>query len=117
MSKGIPSKPIIPNIKNAAIKFGTTPIKDNTVFLKRIKNIKKMPSITIPSVSICDLNKLCNRLLKRINTPANLYSSSLKPSFVLSSRFTLSIKSFLLKSSKESFILTDILASSFSTDI
>ena len=28
MSKGMPSKPIIPKIKNAAIKLGTTPIKD-----------------------------------------------------------------------------------------
>ena len=28
MSRGIPNKPIIPSIKNAAIKFGTTPIKD-----------------------------------------------------------------------------------------
>ena len=28
ISRGIPSKPIIPNIKNAAIKLGTTPINE-----------------------------------------------------------------------------------------
>ena len=33
ISKGIPNKPMIPNIKKAAIKFGTTPIKDNLIFL------------------------------------------------------------------------------------
>ena len=32
ISRGIPSKPIIPKIKNAAIKFGTTPIKDKLNF-------------------------------------------------------------------------------------
>ena len=34
ISKGIPNNPIIPKIKKAAIKFGTTPIKDNLMFLK-----------------------------------------------------------------------------------
>ena len=34
ISSGIRSKPIIPNIKKAAIKFGTTPINDNFKFLK-----------------------------------------------------------------------------------
>ena len=63
--------PIIPKIKNAAIKFGTTPINDNIIFLNKIKNIEKMPNITIPKVRICDLNKLCNKLLNKINTPAS----------------------------------------------
>ena len=36
ISNGISSKPIIPRIKNAAIKFGATPIKDKVEFLKRI---------------------------------------------------------------------------------
>ena len=33
ISKGIPSKPIIPRIKKAAIKFGTTPIEARIIFL------------------------------------------------------------------------------------
>ena len=41
-----PNNPIIPKIKKAAIKFGTTPIKDNLIFLKRITNIPKIPIIT-----------------------------------------------------------------------
>ena len=36
-------KPIIPRIKNAAIKLGTTPIKERTIFRNKIKNIKNMP--------------------------------------------------------------------------
>ena len=47
-----PSKPIIPRIKKAAIKLGTIPIKEITIFLNKIKNIKKIPNITIPKVSI-----------------------------------------------------------------
>ena len=79
ISKGIPSKPIIPKIKKAAMKLGTTPIKERVIFLNNIRNIKVMPAITTPSVSICDLNKLCRRLLKRISTPASLNSFLLKP--------------------------------------
>ena len=52
ISNGIPSNPIIPNIKKAAMKFGTTPIKDNLIFLKSIKNIANIPIITKPNVSI-----------------------------------------------------------------
>ena len=52
ISKGMPSNPIIPNIKKAAIKFGTTPIKDNLRFLNSIKNITKIPIITKPKVNI-----------------------------------------------------------------
>ena len=33
-------KPIIPKIKKAAIKFGTTPIKDNLIFLNKTINIE-----------------------------------------------------------------------------
>ena len=79
ISKGIPNKPMIPKIKKAAMKFGTTPINDNVMFLNKIKNIPVIPAITIPKVSICDLNRLCKRLLKRIRTPANLNSSLFKP--------------------------------------
>ena len=79
MSSGILSKPIIPKIKKAAIKFGTTPIKDSFIFLNKIKNIINIPTITKPKVKICDLNKLCNKLLNKINTPASLYSSFFKP--------------------------------------
>ena len=75
ISKGIPRRPIIPKIKNAAIKLGTTPIKDNFIFLNKIINIEKIPIITNPKVKICDLNRLCNKLLNKIKTPANLYSS------------------------------------------
>ena len=52
MSKGIPNKPIIPKMKKAAIRFGTTPIKDMGIFLNKIKNIKKIPNMTIPKVRI-----------------------------------------------------------------
>jgi hypothetical protein len=52
MSNGIPNIPIIPRIKKAAIKLGTTPIKDSVIFLNKIKNIKNIPNITIPRVSI-----------------------------------------------------------------
>ena len=52
MSKGIPAKPIIPRIKKAAIKFGITPINEIFIFLKRIKNIIKIPTITKPRVKI-----------------------------------------------------------------
>ena len=79
ISKGISSKPIMPSIKKAAKKFGTTPINDKVIFLNKIKNIIVIPAITIPKVNICDLNKLCKRLLKRIRTPANLNSSRFKP--------------------------------------
>ena len=37
MSNGIPNKPIMPRMKNAAIKFGTTPIKESVIFLNKIK--------------------------------------------------------------------------------
>ena len=50
ISRGMPKRPMIPNIKNAAKKFGTTPMKDNIIFLKRIKNIADIPIITIPKV-------------------------------------------------------------------
>ena len=58
MSRGIPNRPIIPKIKKAAIKFGTTPIKDSFMFLNKTINITKIPIITNPSVSICDLKRL-----------------------------------------------------------
>ena len=48
----ISSIPIIPKIKNAAIKFGTIPIKDNLTFLNKIMNIIKIPVITSPNVKI-----------------------------------------------------------------
>ena len=67
ISNGIPIKPIIPRIKKAAIKFGTIPIKEIAVFLNKIKNMKKIPTITIPNVKIWDLNKLCKRLLNKIH--------------------------------------------------
>ena len=52
ISKGIPERPIIPKIKKAAIKFGTTPIKDKVKFLKRTKNINKIPIIVTPKDKI-----------------------------------------------------------------
>ena len=52
MSKGICIKPIIPRIKKAARKFGTIPINDKVMFLNNIKNIVKIPIITIPRVKI-----------------------------------------------------------------
>ena len=42
ISKGISNKPIIPNIKNAAIKFGTTPINDNVRFTGFISEDAKL---------------------------------------------------------------------------
>ena len=52
MSRGIFFKPIIPKIKKAAIKFGTTPIIDKMTFLNKIRNIPKIPIMTIPKVKI-----------------------------------------------------------------
>ena len=71
----------------------------------------------MPNVSICDLNKLCNKLLNKIRTPTNLYSSFSKPNLVFNSELIFLIKSSLLKSFNESLILKLILASSFSTDM
>ena len=47
ISNGISNNPIIPNIKNAAIKFGTTPISESLIFLNKIRNIIKQLSIDI----------------------------------------------------------------------
>ena len=77
MSRGISSKPIIPNMKKAAMKFGTTPIKESFIFLNNIKNIANMPNITKPNVRICDLNKLCNRLLNKIDQNLKYYQRNL----------------------------------------
>ena len=74
-------------------------------------NIINIPTITKPRVNIWDLNKLCNKLLNKIRTPPNLNSSFLSPSLFSKSKLIWLIKSFLLKSSKESFILKLILAS------
>ena len=52
MSNGIPRRPIIPKIKNAAIKLGTTPIRDNLIFLNKIINIVNIQIITNPKVKI-----------------------------------------------------------------
>ena len=41
ISRGIFKRPIIPKIKNAAKKFGTTPINDNLIFLNKIQNISE----------------------------------------------------------------------------
>ena len=40
------------DIKKAAMKFGTTPIKDNLIFLNNRKNIVNIPIITKPKVNI-----------------------------------------------------------------
>ena len=42
ISKGMFIKPIIPRINNAAIKFGTIPIRDKVKFLNKTKNIINM---------------------------------------------------------------------------
>ena len=52
ISSGIPIIPMIPKIKKAAIKFGTTPRIEIFKFLNKIKNIAKIPIITKPSVKI-----------------------------------------------------------------
>ena len=52
ISRGIPINPIKPKIKNAARKFGIIPIKDKVLFLNNIKNMIKIPKITIPRVKI-----------------------------------------------------------------
>ena len=117
MSKGIFAIPIIPKIKKAAIKFGTTPIKDNLMFLNKIKNIANIPIITKPRVKICDLNKLWSKLLNKISTPANLYSSSFSPILFVKSYLICFISSFLLSPSSESLILKLILASESATEI
>ena len=52
MSKGMPNIPIIPKMKKAAMKLGTTPIIDNIKLRNNTKNIKEIPSITTPKVNI-----------------------------------------------------------------
>ena len=52
ISRGIPTNPIIPSMKKAAIKLGTTPINDSLIFLNNTKNMIKIPSITKPRVKI-----------------------------------------------------------------
>ena len=103
ISRGISKSPIIPKIKNAAKKLGTTPIKAKEIFLNNMKNIDDIPNITIPKVRICDLNKLCSKLLKRINTPASLYSFFSKPNLVFNSKFIFLIKSFLKSGNRSLF--------------
>ena len=78
------------------MKFGTTPINDKAIFLNNIKNIANIPIITIPRLRICDLNKLCNKLLNNIKTPANLYSSLFNPNFVLRSELIFLLNHFFL---------------------
>ena len=79
ISRGILANPIIPNMKKAAIKFGTTPINESLIFLNNIKNIINIPTITKPKVKICDLNKLCSKLLNNIKIPPSLNSSFFNP--------------------------------------
>ena len=117
MSSGISSNPIIPKIKNAAIKFGTTPMSDKVKFLNNIKNIINIPAITNPRVKIWDLNKLCSKLLNKIKIPPNLNSFFFSPNLFSKSYLILFIKSFLLKFYSESLILKLILASLFSIEI
>ena len=64
ISKGIPINPIIPNIKNAAIKFGTTPIKESTKFLKRIKNIEKINNRIDELIETIKNKKFDNQIYK-----------------------------------------------------
>ena len=52
VENGILRRPMIPKIKKAAIKLGTTPIRDNLIFLNRIINIVNIPIITNPKVKI-----------------------------------------------------------------
>ena len=92
ISSGIPSKPIIPKIKKAAIKFGTTPIRDSLKFLNKIINMAKIPTITKPNVSICDLKRLCSKLLNKIKTPASLNSSLLSYDMLNTDEFVLASK-------------------------
>ena len=56
-----------------------TKLRDNLIFLKRITNIIKIPIITKPKVKICDLKRLCSKLLNKIKTPASLNSFSFNP--------------------------------------
>ena len=56
-----------------------------------------MPTMTTPKVNICDLNKLCKRLLKSIKTPVNLNSSRFNSNLFSKSKLIFFIKSFLLR--------------------
>ena len=47
MSNGISNNPIIPSIKKAAIKFGTTPINESLIFLNNIRNEEQVTKQTI----------------------------------------------------------------------
>tara|TARA_B100001559_G_scaffold247877_1_gene211177 strand:+ start:499 stop:675 length:177 start_codon:yes stop_codon:yes gene_type:complete len=58
MSKGILSHPIKPKTKEIEIMLGNKAIKEVLYDLKSNKNIINSKIITVPKVSICDLNKL-----------------------------------------------------------
>ena len=113
ISKGIPNKPIIPKMKKAAIKLGTTPIIDSLIFLNNTTNIAKIPTITKPNVSICDLNKLWSKLLNNIKMPVSLNSSLLSLSLFSRSKLIFLIKSFLLKLSCESINIVNTIIHSY----
>ena len=56
ISKGISSNPIIPRIRKAAIKFGTTPIKDKVTFLNKINTYNKALENCHNTVGVAILN-------------------------------------------------------------
>ena len=72
ISKGIESQPIKPKTKLIDSTFGKSAIIEINKDLNKIKNIINNKVITVPKVSICDLNKLCNILLYNTNTLPNL---------------------------------------------
>ena len=84
ISKGIPNKPIIPKIKKAAIKFGTTPINDKVMFLNNINNIicdqPKGAFYVFPDISYF-LNKTYKGQL--INTANDLSMLLLNEKFIV----------------------------------
>ena len=58
ISRGIFNQPIKPKTKEIDIMLGNKAIKEVFSDLKSNKNINNSKITTVPSVSICDLNKL-----------------------------------------------------------
>ena len=68
MSNGILNQPIKPNTKPIDITFGINAISETLIDLNKSKNIKNNKIITLPIVSMWDLNRLCSILLYKIKT-------------------------------------------------
>ena len=80
ISNGMPSNPIAPSTMPAANILGAKVINASGSERNNNRNITRIAPKTAPSVSICDLKRLCSTLLYRTNIPVNWIRSGAKPS-------------------------------------